>query len=126
MRRSLLASVLESVEKNARAQSVAMFELGPVFEPRQNALPEALALVNAVRTQCASPLNEPVACLPALTLADVPTQAAMLAEILRQRRYELYLQAVRWSDLRRFGQPVKYQFMPVPTSECDRNQSAPC
>jgi len=39
MRRSLLASVLENVEKNARAESVAMFELGPVFEPKQNELP---------------------------------------------------------------------------------------
>ena len=40
MRRSLLASVLESVEKNARAESVAMFELGPVFEPNKNELPK--------------------------------------------------------------------------------------
>jgi hypothetical protein len=93
---------------------------------RQGRLPEALALVNAVRTQCTSALAEPVACLPALTLAQVPTQEAILAEILRQRRYELYLQGLRWSDLRRFGQPVKYAFMPVPTTECDRNNLAPC
>jgi hypothetical protein len=93
---------------------------------RAGRLPEALALVNAVRTPCTSTLAEPVACLPALTLAQVPTQEAMLAEILKQRRYELFLQGVRWSDLRRFGQPVKYAFMPVPTIECDRNQSAPC
>jgi phenylalanyl-tRNA synthetase beta chain len=33
MRRSVLASVLESVEKNSRAESVAMFEIGPIFEP---------------------------------------------------------------------------------------------
>lgn len=93
---------------------------------RQGRLPEALTLVNAVRTPCSSTLAEPVACLPALTLAQVPTAQAMLDEILRQRRYELFLQGVRWSDLRRFGQPVKYQFMPVPSIECDRNQSAPC
>lgn len=93
---------------------------------RQGRLPEALTLVNAVRTPCTSTLAEPVACLPALTLAQVPTAQAMLDEILRQRRYELYLQGVRWSDLRRFGQTVKYQFMPVPTIECDRNQLAPC
>jgi phenylalanyl-tRNA synthetase beta chain len=36
MRRSLLASVLESAEKNARAESIAMFELGPIFEPNKN------------------------------------------------------------------------------------------
>jgi phenylalanyl-tRNA synthetase beta chain len=39
MRRSLLASLLESVEDNARAESIAMFELGPIFEPRKNQLP---------------------------------------------------------------------------------------
>ncbi|HEY3474270.1 MAG TPA: phenylalanine--tRNA ligase subunit beta, partial [Anaerolineales bacterium] len=33
LRRSLLASVLEAAEKNARAGSIAMFELGPIFEP---------------------------------------------------------------------------------------------
>lgn len=85
----------------------------------------ALELVNEVRTQCSSALDEPVACLPALTILDVPTQEAMLDEILRQRRYELYLQAVRWSDLRRFDEPVKYEFMPVPATECDRNASTP-
>ncbi len=95
---------------------------------RQGRLTDALALVNEVRTQCASALNEPVACLPALTLAQVATEQAMLAEILRQRRYELYLQGVRWSDLRRFGQATPYTFMPVPISECDRNNDAsvPC
>lgn len=92
---------------------------------RQNLLPIALGFVNEVRTQCTSALPEPVACLPALTLLDVPTQDAMLAEILRQRRYELYLQHLRWSDLRRFGEVVKYEWMPVPIAECDRNTSAP-
>lgn len=93
---------------------------------RQGRLPEALGLVNAVRTDCDAAVDEPAACLPALTMEDVGTQAAMLQEILRQRRYELYLQGVRWSDLRRFGAPMKYTFMPVPTSECDRNDLAPC
>ncbi|WKZ47648.1 MAG: phenylalanine--tRNA ligase subunit beta [Anaerolineales bacterium] len=39
MRRSLLASVLESAENNARGESVSLFEIGPVFEPQQNGLP---------------------------------------------------------------------------------------
>jgi phenylalanyl-tRNA synthetase beta chain len=39
LRQSLLASVLEVVEKNARAESIAMFEVGPVFEPVKNDLP---------------------------------------------------------------------------------------
>lgn len=93
---------------------------------RDNRLfPDALGYVNEVRTQCASALPEPVACLPALATSDVPTQPAMLAEILRQRRYELYLQNLRWSDLRRFGEPVKYQWMPVSVAECDRNTNVP-
>jgi phenylalanyl-tRNA synthetase beta chain len=40
MRRSLLASLLEVVEKNARADSLAMFEIGPIFEPVKNNVPE--------------------------------------------------------------------------------------
>ncbi|MGH7447651.1 MAG: RagB/SusD family nutrient uptake outer membrane protein, partial [Longimicrobiales bacterium] len=92
---------------------------------RQNRLLDALVFVNEVRTECSSPVDEPVACLPALTLVDVPTQQAMLNEILRQRRYELYLQNLRWSDLRRFGEPVKYMWMPVSISECDRNPNTP-
>jgi phenylalanyl-tRNA synthetase beta chain len=39
MRRSLLASALETVEKNARAESISLFEIGPVFEPVKNDLP---------------------------------------------------------------------------------------
>jgi starch-binding outer membrane protein, SusD/RagB family len=92
---------------------------------RRNELPQALALVNQVREPCASPLDEPVACLPPLTLAEVGTQPAMLQQILREREYELYLQGLRWSDLRRFGQPLKYRFMMVPRSECERNNNAP-
>lgn len=92
---------------------------------RQNDIAGALGLVNAVRTPCTSTLDQPVACLPALTAADVPTQQAMLDRILKEREYELYLQAVRWSDLKRFGKRVKYNFMMVPRSECDRNANAP-
>jgi starch-binding outer membrane protein, SusD/RagB family len=92
---------------------------------RQGNLSPARDLLNQVRTQCESALPEPLACLPALTEADVPTQAAILAAILRERRYELYLQGVRLSDLRRFDQPRKYDFMPIPLSECDRNDNAP-
>lgn len=39
LRKSLLASVLETVEKNARAESIAMFEIGSIFEPNKNELP---------------------------------------------------------------------------------------
>ncbi len=39
LRRSLLTSVLEIAEKNARAESIALFEVGSVFEPNGNDLP---------------------------------------------------------------------------------------
>ncbi|MBI5951424.1 MAG: phenylalanine--tRNA ligase subunit beta [Chloroflexi bacterium] len=39
LRRSLLTSVLEVAEKNAKAESIAMFEVGAVFEPVKNDLP---------------------------------------------------------------------------------------
>jgi hypothetical protein len=92
---------------------------------RQGNLQTALDLVNQVRTPCTSSLNEPVACLPALTLGAVSTQQAMLDQILREREYELFLQGVRWSDLRRFGKTLKYPFMMTPETECERNENAP-
>lgn len=92
---------------------------------RQNNLGQALSFVNDVRTDCAASATNPAACLPALTSAEVSTQQTMLDAILRERRYELYLQGVSWSDLRRFGKPVKYAYMPIPRSECERNAAAP-
>jgi hypothetical protein len=92
---------------------------------RENRLVDALGFVNQVRTQCTSTLPEPVACLPALLNTDVPTQADILAEILEQRRVELYHQHVRWSDLRRFGHTPKFMWAPIPITECDRNAATP-
>jgi hypothetical protein len=94
-------------------------------QARQNNLTQALALVNEVRTPCTSVLDEPVACLPALTAGQVGTQQAMLDAILKERAYELYLQGLRWSDLRRFGRPVKYAYMSVSRAECTGNPNAP-
>jgi phenylalanyl-tRNA synthetase beta chain len=39
LRKSLLTAVLEVAEKNAKAESIAMFEVGQVFEPNGNDLP---------------------------------------------------------------------------------------
>jgi starch-binding outer membrane protein, SusD/RagB family len=92
---------------------------------RQNNLPLALIQLNTVRTQCTSAFDEPIACLPAYTAAQLATQQAMLDAILREREYELYLSGLRWSDLRRFGRPVKYQFMSVSRAECVGNPNVP-
>jgi hypothetical protein len=94
---------------------------------RQSDLDGARSLINQVRTQCpAGTVTEPMACLSALTDAELPDPDAVLAEILRQRRYELFLQGLRFDDLRRFAATRKYDFLPLPTSECDRNANAPC
>ncbi|RJP49345.1 MAG: phenylalanine--tRNA ligase subunit beta [Anaerolineaceae bacterium] len=48
LRRSLLACVLEAAEKNVRAESLALFEIGAIFLPHKNELPDEprkLALV---------------------------------------------------------------------------------
>ena len=93
---------------------------------RQNDLVTAIDLINQVRTPCSSPLNEPVACLPALTAEDLPTRQEVLAQILYEREYELFAQGVRWSDLRRFGvDDIKYEFMMVSRAECEGNTNAP-
>lgn len=94
---------------------------------RTNRLTEALAMVNAVRTQTSSPVDEPVAGLPPVVLA---TQAQILAEIARQRKYELYEQGLRWEDTRRFGTAITTSptlpFLPIPQQECDVNPANPC
>lgn len=92
---------------------------------RQNDLETARTLINEVRTQC-DVTTEPAACLDPLSDAELATQQDILDEILRQRRYELYLQGLRFEDLRRFDAPRKYDFLPLPSSECTRNESAPC
>jgi len=94
---------------------------------RTSRLTEALALVNEVRTQTSSTVDEPVAGLPPVVLL---TQAEILAEIARQRRYELYEQGLRWEDTRRFGTAVTTTptllFLPIPQQECDVNPANPC
>ncbi|MBA3579388.1 MAG: RagB/SusD family nutrient uptake outer membrane protein [Gemmatimonadaceae bacterium] len=94
---------------------------------RTNRLAEALILINQVRTQTSSTVDEPVAGLPAIVLV---TQAEMLAEIAKQRRYELYEQGLRWEDTRRFGTAITttptFQWLPLPQRECDANPANPC
>jgi hypothetical protein len=71
-----------------------------------------------------------VACLPALPDAALDTPGELLAEILNQRRYELFGQGLRLEDLRRLAayttKRPSLQFLPYPQSECDRNPTHPC
>lgn len=97
---------------------------------RLNNLDEARRLINEVRTQCDAPVNEPTACLEPLSDAELATAEDILAQILYERRYELYQQGLRWEDIRRLGQYVDQQprieFLPLPQSECLINPNVAC
>ncbi len=68
---------------------------------RQNQLGASQAALDSVRTDCTGGrgLDDPKACLP--PLSGSLTQAQLIAEIYRQRRYELYGTGLRWEDARR-------------------------
>jgi len=97
---------------------------------RQGNFPAARTLINAVHTQTSSPVDEPLAGLPAIPDASLQTEAQLMAQILYERRYELYAQGVRWEDLRRLAaytsKRPSIQFLPYPQSECDVNPANPC
>ena len=97
---------------------------------RTNQLTAAAALVNEVRTQTSSAVDEPVAGLPALPASSLDTQAKLLAEIAYERRYELFMQGLRWEDTRRFGAALTtkptFAFLPLPLTECQVNPNSGC
>jgi phenylalanyl-tRNA synthetase beta chain len=99
LRRSLLASVLESVEKNARAESIAMFELGPVFEPKKDdpstrpggqsgqVLPDEQSKLALVMTGARIPTAWDVKDSPTVDFYDM------------KGRIELFLSGLRYTDV---------------------------
>ncbi len=95
---------------------------------RQNKLPEAITELNKIRTKATDPLNV-TAKLAAYSGAQ--TQAAILAEIFKQRSIELYMSGLKLDDSRRFARPDpsapnaerNRNFFPYPTIERDNNQS---
>ena len=87
----------------------------------QNQLPAAQAALDSVRTDCAGGrgLDDPKACLPALT--SQLSQAQLLTEIYAQRRYELFGTGLRWEDERRRGAirgPVATPAAPSDAQRC--------
>jgi starch-binding outer membrane protein, SusD/RagB family len=96
---------------------------------RLGQLDQARTLINQVRTRC-NVTNQPAACLPALTAAQLPDQAAILRQVAYERRYELYMQGLRWEDLRRLGQfagrQPKVAWLPFPERECRTNPVVAC
>ena len=87
----------------------------------QGNLASAQAVLDSVRTDCTGGrgLDDPKACLPALTTAL--TQAELLTEIYTQRRYELLGTGQRWEDSRRRNAirgPVAAPAVPVQGQRC--------
>ncbi|MCJ7434345.1 MAG: phenylalanine--tRNA ligase subunit beta, partial [Anaerolineales bacterium] len=83
LRRSLLASVLEAAEKNARAESIAMFEVGPVFEPHKNDLPNEAHKLALVMTGLRTAMAWDVKDAPALDFFDMKGRIELLLSGLR-------------------------------------------
>lgn len=94
-------------------------------QARLGNLAAAITLINEVRTQTAGSANEPAAGLPALTSAQLPDLTSILRQIGYERRYELFLQGLRWEDTRRLPvtSTVTFQFLPLPAAECRTNPS---
>lgn len=90
----------------------------------------AAVLINQVRTQTTSTLDEPVASLPPLLPTALDTEAELLDAIAYERRYELYMQGLRWEDTRRLGTArtttPTLMWLPLPTQECQTNPAAEC
>ena len=87
LRRSLAASVLESAEKNARTESIAMFEIGPIFEPIKHGLPNEPRKLAIVMTGLRNPLAWDVKESPSLDFFDL------------KGRIELLLSGLRYTDV---------------------------
>jgi hypothetical protein len=85
---------------------------------RTSRLPEAIAQINTVRANAG---------LGPQTSATLPTQAAVLDEIYRQRRYALFLTGTRWADERRFGRITEARtvYLPYPAQETVANPNPP-
>lgn len=87
----------------------------------QNQLAAAQAVLDSVRTDCTGGrgLDDPKACLPALT--GQLTQGQLISEIYTQRRYELLGTGLRWEDARRRGAvrgPVAAPAVPADAQRC--------
>lgn len=92
-------------------------------------LATARTLINQVRTQATSTVDEPAAGLTALSDAQLPDLATILRQIAYERRYELFMQGLRWEDIRRLGtaaSAVTFTFLPLPAVECRANPNAGC
>jgi len=87
LRQSLVASVLEVAEKNAKAESIAMFEVGSIFEPVKNDLPNEPRKLAIVMTGARIASAWDVKDAPAFDFYDM------------KGRIELLLAGLRFTDI---------------------------
>jgi phenylalanyl-tRNA synthetase beta chain len=87
LRRSLSASLLEAAEKNARAEAIEMFEIGAVFEPVSDGLPDEPRRLGIVMTGLRTP-----------TAWDVK-QSAPMDFFDMKGRVELLLSGLRYPNV---------------------------
>jgi phenylalanyl-tRNA synthetase beta chain len=84
LRRSLAASVLEVAEKNIRnSESLALFEIGPVFEPQKNDVPNEPRKLALVMTGLRIATAWDVKDAPALDFYDMKGRIELLLSGLR-------------------------------------------
>jgi phenylalanyl-tRNA synthetase beta chain len=83
LRRSLLASLLEAAEKNARAESISMYEMGPVFEPVKGDLPNEPRRLAILMTGLRTPTAWDVKESPQLDFFDLKGRIELLLNGLR-------------------------------------------
>ena len=85
---------------------------------RLNRLPEAIAQINIVRARAG---------LAPKTAADLPTLAAVLDQIFRERTYSLFATGLHWADERRLGKIslAKVVYLPYPLQVRATNTSTP-
>lgn len=85
---------------------------------RLGRLPQAIGEINRVRQGAG---------LAPRTGGELATQAAVLDEILRQRRVSLFLTGQRWADLRRFGRTAeaRVEWLRYPEQERASNRNTP-
>ena len=86
----------------------------------------AADFINLVRTNGA----EPFANLAEIPDVDLDSEDEVLRQIAYERRYELYMQGLRWEDMRRLDAYIDaeptIEFLPTPQQECTTNPNANC
>ena len=112
LRQSLLAAVLEVAEKNVRAESIAMFEVGSIFEPVKNDLPNEPRKLAIVMTGARSASAWDVKAAPAFDFYDM------------KGRIELLLAGLRYTDIVYAQSESTYSLHPGKSAEVKINGQA--